>query len=169
MNLFAIVDDHGDIENAPIVRETVDAMVDVLRHPYKPRPEGENALPKALQESVAFSSFYMSNWLILTVGSFWVRALKIATPSSVKHFIPAYADYLESNVVQAKHRDDDVLFQSVGDYLHLQRENIGARPAFFPCQMHLNIPDEALYHPIVVELKYLTCDMIAIDNVSLHS
>ena len=83
--------------------------------------------------------------------------------------MPAYIDFLEASVIQTEHRDDDILFRSIGEYIHLRRDNFGARPAFFPCQMHLNIPDEALYHPTIIELEYLTCDMIVIDNVSLQS
>ena len=79
----------------------------------------------------------------------------------------AMTNYLESNVDHALHRDDNILFERIEDYFRYRRENIGAKPAFFPCQMHLNIPDEALFHPIVAELENLTCEMIAIDNVSL--
>ena len=79
------------------------------------------------------------------------------------------SDYLESNYDHAAHRDDNILFESVEDYFHYRRENIGAKPAYFPCQMHLNIADEALFHPIVKKLEDLTCEMITIDNVSLLS
>ena len=102
-----------------------------------------------------------------TLGSFWVRALRIATPSSVKHFKFTLSNYLESLVVQAHHRDDHTLFQSIEDCILYRREDVAARPLFFPFQLHLNIPDEVLLHPVAVELEYLTAIMLSIDNVSI--
>jgi len=87
--------------------------------------------------------------------------LKIATPSSVKHFLPVLIDCGSS------HRDDKIFFESIEDYFRYRRDNFGAKPAFFPHHMHLNIPDEALFCPVIKDLEDLTCEMIAIDNVSL--
>ena len=49
--MFAI-DDHADVEAAPVVREMVDAILDVLNNPYKPIPAGEIMLCRAFQELV---------------------------------------------------------------------------------------------------------------------
>ena len=45
--------------------------------------------------------------VIVRFNSFSVHTLRIATPSSVTHFIKTFTDYLESNVVQSQHRDND--------------------------------------------------------------
>ena len=73
MNMFIMVDDHVDFEKPSIVRETVDAMVDALHNPHKPRPEGEISLPKALQESVTYPSYLhnvLAHFLSSTVFGF---------------------------------------------------------------------------------------------------
>ena len=49
--LFAI-DDHADVEEAPVVRGMVDAILDVLDNPHKPIPAGEIMLCQAFQEFV---------------------------------------------------------------------------------------------------------------------
>ena len=69
---------------------------------------------------------------------------------------------------QARTRDNNFLFENIEDYLRHRRENVGAKPAFFPYQMHLNIPDEALYHPVIKELEDLASEMVSLDNVSLR-
>ena len=98
-----------------------------------------------------------------------VRSLKIATPSSVKHFKLAFTDYVESIVVQAQQRDDHIVLQNIEEFERCRREDIAVRPCFFPCQSHLNIPDEALFHPVVTELENLSAFMVSLDNVSLKT
>ena len=49
--LFAI-DDHVDVEAAPVVRKMVDAILDVMYNPDKPIPAGEIGLCRAFQEFV---------------------------------------------------------------------------------------------------------------------
>ena len=34
-----------------------------------------------------------------------------------------------------------------------------------PGELHLSIPDEAFYHPVIKELEYLIADLIILDNV----
>ena len=94
--------------------------------------------------------------------------MKVAPSSSVKHFKLNLTNYLEAIVVQAQHRDDHTLFQSVEEYILYRREDVGQRIVFFPFQLPLNLPDEALFHPVIVEMEYLTALMVSIDNVSLR-
>lgn len=41
MNLFFIIDEHSDVEDEHVVREMAGIIMDALRNPHKPRPEGE--------------------------------------------------------------------------------------------------------------------------------
>jgi hypothetical protein len=41
MNLFFIIDEHSDVESGHVVREMADVIMDAIRNPHKPRPEGE--------------------------------------------------------------------------------------------------------------------------------
>jgi Delta6-protoilludene synthase len=52
MNLFFVVDEYTDVEPEPVVREMVDIVLDAIRNPYKPRPEGEIVLGRVAQELV---------------------------------------------------------------------------------------------------------------------
>ncbi|KAH7887274.1 isoprenoid synthase domain-containing protein [Phlebopus sp. FC_14] len=144
MNLFFVVDEYTDVEDAPVVREMVDVVIDALNNPHKPRPEGEILLGQVAKE-------------------FWELAIKTASPSSQKHFVEAFTDYLESVVIQAADRDNNTI-RTIDSYLATRRQNIGARPSYVPGELHLNIPDEAFYHPVMKELEYLIADLIILDN-----
>ena len=87
----------------------------------------------------------------------------------MKHFKLALTDYLEAIVVSAQHRDDHTILQSVDEYFLFRRGDVCARPMFFPYQLNLNLPDDALFHPAIIEMEYLIADMSIIDNVSLRT
>ena len=44
MNLFFVIDEYTDVEDAAAVRETVDIVIDAINNPENPRPEGEMLL-----------------------------------------------------------------------------------------------------------------------------
>ena len=93
--------------------------------------------------------------------------MESATPSSQKHFVEAFSDYLDSVAEQAEERDKDV-YRDIDSYFRTRRQNVGARPSFVPCELGLDLPDEAFYHPVVLELSEYITDLIIIDNVSFH-
>ena len=163
LHLTFIVDDHTEVENTRIAREMAEVMIEILHNPFKPLLQGENAVYQALQECV--KSIPPTFAVLIVIRHSWVRALAVATPSSVKHFLRTFTDYLESNVVQAQHRDNHTFFQSIDEFMIYRREAVGARACLFPCQMHLLIPDEVLFQSIVLEIEYLAVEMMAIDNV----
>ena len=101
---------------------------------------------------------------------FWVRVTKDSSPIGRKHFIAAFTRYMNSVVDQARDREEDSV-RSVESYFDNRRLNIGALPAYIPGVFDLDIPNEAFYHPHVVQLGYCVADMIIIDNVGprLHS
>ncbi|KAG6825478.1 hypothetical protein H0H92_003608 [Tricholoma furcatifolium] len=136
--------DKCDFEPAPVVRGMVDIVVDALKNPQKPRPEGEILLGKVAQE-------------------FWQLAIKTATPSSQRHMVESLTAYLESVVQQAADRDDNT-FLTIDAYLENRRQNIGARPSFVPMELDLNFPDHVFYHPVIVELSIYITDLIILGN-----
>jgi len=144
MNLFFVVDEYTDVEPAPVVREMVDIVIDALNNPEKPRPEGEILLGEVARQ-------------------FWSLAVKTASPTSQKHFLEAFTDYLNSVVEQAKDRDADT-FRTIESYLTTRRENIGARPSYVPAELGLNLAEEAFYHPVITELSYYIAELIILDN-----
>ena len=96
---------------------------------------------------------------------FWYRGRTTATAEAAKHFVESFTDYLHSIITEADDRDNNT-HHTIETYLETRRENIGARPAFVPGELHLAIPDDAFYHPVVKELEYLVTVLIIIDNVS---
>jgi terpene synthase-like protein len=50
--------------------------------------------------------------------------------------------------------------------LEVRRDTIGAKPSFAILETAMNLPDEAVYHPDIVELSVVAVDMILLGNVS---
>ncbi|KAJ7436098.1 isoprenoid synthase domain-containing protein [Mycena galericulata] len=144
MNLFFLVEEYTDVESPAIVQEMVDIVMDALNDPHKPRPEGEIVLGEATRQ-------------------FWELAIKTASPNSARHFVESFKDYLDSLVVQAEGRAFDTVL-TINSYLQTRRQNIGARPSYVPGELHLDLPDEAFYHPVVKELETHITDLIILDN-----
>ena len=170
MYLILVIDDQTDVESAPAVRELTDIMLDALNDPNKPRPEGEAILGLMVKESVMFHTNALASGSLpsSSICSFCERAFKIATPSATRHFLESFAEYLESNVDQARDRDNDTIAPFEG-FLEMRRTNTVGRAMFFIGEQWLNVPDEAYYHPVIRELQNYACDMAGIENVSGHS
>jgi len=56
--------------------------------------------------------------------------------------------------------------RTIEEYLDVRRDTIGAKPSFAILETAMNLPDEAVYHPVITELSILTIDMILLGNVS---
>ena len=55
--------------------------------------------------------------------------------------------------------------RSVQEYFEFRRDIIGARPAFVLLELDMNLPDEAVHHPVIEEMTILAIDMTILDNV----
>ncbi|KZT01823.1 terpenoid synthase [Laetiporus sulphureus 93-53] len=144
MNLFFVIDEYTDVEDAKTCREMVDVIIDALNHPHDPRPEGEVVLGEIARQ-------------------FWELAIKTASLTSQRHFIESFTAYLNSVVVQAVDREQDTI-STVEAYLKNRRENIGSRPSFCLIELAMEIPDEAFYHPTMVGLATYITDLLVLDN-----
>ncbi|KAH9840951.1 isoprenoid synthase domain-containing protein [Rhodofomes roseus] len=144
MNVFFVFDEYTDVESADVVREMADSVIDAITHPDKARPEGEILLGELARQ-------------------FWARGIKTCTATSRKQFEKAFIDYLNSVVEQAADRDN-VTIRTVTNYFPNRRENVGARPSFISAILGTDVPDEAFYHPVVVELSDHIADLIILDN-----
>lgn len=96
---------------------------------------------------------------------FWALGIQACTVTARKHFEKAFIDYLNSVYDQALDRDTDNI-HTIDSYLKMRRENIGAKPSFVVAALDIDIPDEAFYHPAVVELRSIVAEIIILDNVS---
>ncbi|EJC98835.1 terpenoid synthase [Fomitiporia mediterranea MF3/22] len=144
MNVFFVIDEYTDVEPEPVVRNMVDIVIDALKNPHKPRPKGEVILGEITRQ-------------------YWASTIKIASSTSQRHFIESFTGYLESVVQQAADRDNDKQ-HSIESYLRNRHENIGTRPSYAVIEFNLHLPDEVIYHPIIVELSENITELILIDN-----
>jgi hypothetical protein len=60
---------------------------------------------------------------------------------------------------------EGMYIRTVQEYFEIRRDTIGVKPSFALIELDMNLPDEAVQHPVVGELTLLAIDMIILDNV----
>ena len=162
MHLFAIVlvetyADFHDVTQAAVI------IADALRNPNKARPTGELFVGTVAQQWVFKKK--KSTVTDDNHGRFWARFIEVASVTAQRRFIDVFSRYLEGVVEQARRQTQGI--PSIDDYLIVRRQDIGAYPCFplIEPAFNLKLPDEVLYHPVMVELSRLAVDMIIFDNV----
>lgn len=145
MNMFFVYDEYSDVSHEDDVQVMADIIMDTLRNPHKPRPEGEWVGGEVTRQ-------------------FWELAIKSASPGSQKRFIETFGTYTQSVVQQAADRTHKHV-RTIDEYLEVRRDTIGAKPSFAILELALeNLTDEAVRHPVINELSILTIDMILLGN-----
>ena len=66
---------------------------------------------------------------------------------------------------EAKDRTDEQI-RTINEYLELRRDTIAVKSYIAILEIGLNLPDEAVRHPVVNKLSTLAAEMILLDNVS---
>ncbi|ESK84101.1 terpenoid synthase [Moniliophthora roreri MCA 2997] len=144
MNLFFVIDEYSDVADGQLARVYADIIMDAIRNPHKPRPEGE--------------------WVGGEVArQFWENAVRTATPSAQRRFVHNFGLYMDGVVEQALDREDHRI-DSVKTYFDVRRDTIGAKPSFAINEVHMNITDEEMAHPIIKTLTWTCIDMLIIGN-----
>ncbi|EPS94572.1 hypothetical protein FOMPIDRAFT_84975 [Fomitopsis schrenkii] len=143
-NLFFVFGHYTDVEDAQACRTMADITMDALYCPYTPRPQDEVALGEITRQ-------------------FWLRVIEsgIVGPVAQRRFIDYFTAYTDSVVEEASDRDAGV-YRQVEDYFAIQRDTLGFRPLY--ALMVLELPDEVVYHPAIVEMVICVIDMLIIDN-----
>ncbi|KAI0660148.1 terpenoid synthase [Cubamyces menziesii] len=144
MNLFFVLDELSDAGDESQARALANTIMDGIRNPHKTRPTAEPIVG-------------------LIAKQFWARVIKWAGSEPQRRFVATFDDYCESVVTQARDRSSSHV-HTVDTYLAVRRENIGAKPSFALMEMDMNLPDESLGHPVVVDLTTWAIDMIIIGN-----
>ena len=75
-------------------------------------------------------------------------------------------DFLDSVVLEAEVRDEGVPL-TVEKYWAIRLEGVAVRSLYSLGELHLSLPDTVLFHPLISELTYIGCELIAIDNVCM--
>ncbi|KAI0784430.1 terpenoid synthase [Abortiporus biennis] len=144
MNLFFVIDEHSDVADNDTVRCQMDCVMDALRNPHKPRPDGEGIGGEVTR-------------------SFWMNAIRTIMPNVQKRFIDAFQLYTDSVVQQAVDRNAHHI-RDIKSYFEVRRDTIGAKPSFAIIEVNLNLPNKVMDHPVIKELTNLCIDMICIGN-----
>jgi len=144
MNTFFVFDDISDCQTACEVRKVADIIMDAIRNPDKPRPDGEPLLGEIHR-------------------SFWALASAKASITATRRFVKHYELYAAAVCEQAEDRDNSFV-RDIDAYMALRRDTIGAKPSFDLLLLAMEIPDEKLDDPKIVELELLAIDMIILGN-----
>ena len=73
--------------------------------------------------------------------------------------------YLQAVVQEAADRTQKHI-RNIQDYLEVRRDTTAAKSCFAILELDMNLPDEAIHHPVIEELCILSIDMIIVVNVS---
>jgi hypothetical protein len=92
--------------------------------------------------------------------------METATANSAKQFIESLGSFMKTFVTEAEERDKGKT-RSIEDYFPIRRVAIAAVASSLGGDLHLNIPDEAFYHPTIKEMQDHTADMMLIYNVRI--
>ncbi|GBE81078.1 terpenoid synthase [Sparassis latifolia] len=144
MNVFFVFDEYTDNEPVDVVKQIAEISMDALRNPHKARPAGENVVGEITRQ-------------------YWERGILTATPTAQRRFIGTWERFTASVIRQAEDRSQNHI-RTIPEYLALRRYTIGGEPSYAMLELGLNIPDEAFYHPTMVELTWVVTDMIIVGN-----
>ncbi|KAH7928993.1 terpenoid synthase [Leucogyrophana mollusca] len=146
MNLFFVFDDLSDCEAGPVVRQQASIIMDALMNPASPRPQGECVVGEITRQ-------------------FWSHTLQFAKPSPLtqRRFIESFDSYTAAVAVQAEDRDRDHI-RDFESYLVVRRDTIGTYPCFVFLELGMDLPEDVLNHPLILELERCITDMICLAN-----
>ncbi|KAF8968469.1 terpenoid synthase [Flammula alnicola] len=164
MNLFYVYDEYTDIADGEGAGKIRDIVMDAMRNPHKPRPEGELLVGEMAREFVP-SIPSSSPDFDPQISSFWIRASNFVSPDAhcLPHFIRDFDTYTDA---VAREADDRAKrrYRGFQDYLSIRRDSSGCLPSFALCEFGLDLPEEAFHHPRMAALREQGTDLIAIGN-----
>ncbi|CCM03654.1 uncharacterized protein FIBRA_05798 [Fibroporia radiculosa] len=144
MNLYFVLDEYTDVEDSKACRATANIVLNAFSNPQKQRPDGENPVGEMTRQ-------------------FWNLTMKTASPMWQRRFVTGFAQYLDSLVAEAADREHQKI-RSVEAFLQCRRINVGAPTIYLPLILASDLPEEVLYHPVIIELTGYINDMVIIDN-----
>lgn len=165
MNALFVIDEYTDLMNENETQAIADIVMDALRNPLVARPPGESIIGEMMMQCVMFSlSIPLFADHPHPHSRFWARAIKDARVSAQRRFISTFDTYMQSVVQQAADRAENHV-RDVDTYFENRRENVAVRPGFALLEFDMELPDEVLEHPVIVDLTTHCIDMITADNV----
>ncbi|OJA12782.1 hypothetical protein AZE42_08340 [Rhizopogon vesiculosus] len=161
INAVFVIDEYSDVSGEHEVRKQKDIVMDALRNPHKPRPDGEWIGGEVHRQWVF--CYLIFNIKTYTTDRFWERSIPHATAQGQKRFIMAYDEYLEGVVQEAIDRDQH-LVRDIQSYTEVRRRTIGVGQIFALLELGLDIPDEVWLHPAIIDMVTAAYDMSFLTN-----
>ncbi|KAM7203255.1 terpenoid synthase [Rhypophila sp. PSN 637] len=141
-----VLDEYSDFEGAEVSGELGDLLMDGLKNPDKPRPEGEFLLGEMARQ-----------W--------WALGRQTSTPMAERHLFETMQLYVDAVVQQSADRNDNRL-RSFEDYVQLRRHSSGIYPTFVMCELDLDFPEDVYQHPLLERMRDIACDnVLAINDI----
>ncbi|KZS92146.1 terpenoid synthase [Sistotremastrum niveocremeum HHB9708] len=139
-----VTDDSGDTESAEEAQAIVDSINEGFNNPHVKMPRDRPVIAELTRQ-------------------FWLKAMKLSTPSQRPRFLRLYGDFLNAVVIEAADRDDDKI-RDFDEYLAVRRNTIAFKAAFWINECSLNLPNYVLNHPSLVSLMDHATDLVIITN-----
>lgn len=167
MNFVFVYDEFADVLDKDGARQQADIVMDALRNPHKPRPQGESLIGEIARQyvSIPLEGSLAADHMHVGIR-LWVRAVSTVEPDSacLHNFVSEFDAYSAAVIREMEdHRTKSV--RNVADYLALRRDTCGAAPSLVIIEFGLDLPDYVLKHPVVASLREGAIKLIAIINV----
>ncbi|KAH7886425.1 terpenoid synthase [Phlebopus sp. FC_14] len=146
VHLFFFFDELSDSGSGPAVRQQANIIMDALRNPDVLRPEGEVAIGEMTRQ-------------------FWSRTLRCANPSPLtqQRFIRVIDAYTTAVEIEAEDRDQR-LIRDIESYFTVRRGTVGMYAAFVLFELGMDLSENVLDHPVIVDMERCIADIVIIAN-----
>ena len=87
------------------------------------------------------------------------------SPEAANHFLVSFIRYLDTMILEAEFRISERTLTEE-EYWVIRIDNGAVQPLILLGELHNPLPDDVVYHPLVVELAKIVCQLVCLDNVS---
>ncbi|KAK4445273.1 terpenoid synthase [Podospora aff. communis PSN243] len=144
MTLFYTFDEYSDVEDKAVTKQMADILMDAIRNPDKPRPQGECCLGEMTRQ-------------------FWSRGRQTSTAMGERHLIETMQQYVDGVVLQSDDRTRDRL-RTIDSYWPVRRHTSGCLPAYALTELELEMPEEVYRHPLLERIRECAVYIVSTAN-----
>ena len=93
----------------------------------------------------------------------------MSSETAARRFIKSYEAYVTAVIAEAEERDHTTIRKNIDDYLRLRRFTGAIKPSYDLMLLSMEIPDSVLLDQRIVDLEFMSIDMVAVANVRCFS
>ncbi|THH04989.1 hypothetical protein EW146_g10021 [Bondarzewia mesenterica] len=149
IHFFFVFDAYSDVADEVAVHAQHEIVMDALRHPHTPRPDGECVLGEMARQM-------------------WARTLPTATPRAQKRFVEGFDVYTAAVVTEAKDRRIQNI-RNIESYLSVRRGTMAMTPFLALLELKDALDESTAAHPVIVRLEEIIVDMSILENDMGHA